>query len=214
MPHISQWSLSWQRMADPQLQISVMHLDSRHNARQRQAGERIDSTPLTWGARWACAGGFQPEASHLSQDIHCNTYACRGRSSSLPLRPSTSWTSPAPKAQLICSMSLSRQDWAAEHTLLLPSHSPLWESVSISTIRFGESLFVCWLASLPNIIPIQRSGYDFDGGNIVGLSLKMPFCAGINSPYQPCRIKQPLQLLHPSYQLAQIKKVSFENLSP
>lgn len=46
MPHTSQWSLSWQTMAGPWLQISVMHLNPRHSAHQRQAGWWIHSAHL------------------------------------------------------------------------------------------------------------------------------------------------------------------------
>lgn len=97
MPHISQWSLSWQTMVGPWLQISAMHLDSRHSARQRQAGWQIHSLRSPGGEDGHAQGGFQPEASHLSQDIHCSIHVCRGCSSSLPLCSSAPWTSPAPK---------------------------------------------------------------------------------------------------------------------
>lgn len=49
-------------------------------------------------------------------------------------------------------------DITGEMSMLCCHHlNLLWESVSISTIRSGQPLFLRWFASLPNNIPSQRN---------------------------------------------------------
>lgn len=131
---------------------------------------------------------------HVSQDIHC-------RCTNVEVVPAFCHFIHPPLSQKynlfsLCPCECIQQgSWAcfaANHL------NPLWESVSISTIRCGQSRFLCWFASLPNIILSQKNAYK-------KFSLKTPFCACIHSSY---RIKLRLWLLQPPYKLAQIKQAS------
>lgn len=104
MPHISQWSLSWQTMASPWLQISAMHLDSRHSARQRQAGWQIHSLRSPGGKMGMHRVGFS-QKQVISLKTFTVVFMCAEVVPALCHSALCPLDLPCTQAQLICSVS-------------------------------------------------------------------------------------------------------------
>lgn len=213
MPHISQWSLSWQTMASPWLQISAMHLDSRHSARQRQAGWQIHSLRSPGGKMGMHRVGFS-QKQVISLKTFTVVFMCAEAVPALCHSALCPLDLPCTQAQLICSVSQWGNRNGQLRTCCFYHLTALWGNLSAPVQSGLGNHYLCAAHFLPKHNSNSEKWEWFWWDGIVKFSLKMPFCAGIHSHNKSCTIKWPQQLLHPSYQLAQIKSVSFENLSP